>query len=101
MFVSQLLHRPGWSNFSFPRVKNTFYVGPKGQETSPGCVFENLQTIFFLFKNTCSEITNYHNICSNINFTEICTITIQLHIILNLLLQQLVSHTNFTLKTYI
>jgi hypothetical protein len=29
------------TTFFFPRVKNSFPVGPKGQETPPGTVFEN------------------------------------------------------------
>jgi hypothetical protein len=31
----------GGPTFFFPRAKNSFPVGPKGQETPPGTVFEN------------------------------------------------------------
>jgi hypothetical protein len=50
---------PGWSNF-FPRSKNNFSVGAKGQETPPGTIFENRKPISIIFNNTCSKMTNYH-----------------------------------------
>lgn len=90
--------KPGWPNSFFLRTKNSFPVGPKSQENASRHFFLKLLANFQQFLTILIQKWQY---ITNISLLKCTNITTGSHTILKLfLLQQLVSDTVFTRKTY-